>query len=309
MTKNIEIISIIVTLIVSSVLGLISVKFFGEYGWTIFVLIPLIIGFLPPFIVSKVNEISRNKSYKLSFSTLGVACLGLLIFAIEGIICIAMASPILALLTMLGSYLGYTSQGNRIINSTNTTLILILGTIGLMSFDSYNEPKGLIPVTTKITVNSEIEEVWKNVVTFNKIDEPADWIFRTGIAFPTDATIKGEGVGAIRYCNFSTGSFVEPITKWEEPNLLQFDVKEQPIPMNELNPFWEVHPQHLDGYFKSYKGQFKLTKLDDNKTELEGTTWYQVDITPEMYWKIWSNFIVHRIHERVLNHIKKESEK
>jgi len=309
MTKNIEIISIIITLIVSSVLGLISVKFFGEYGWTIFVLIPLIIGFIPPFIVSKVKEISRNESYKLSFLTLGVACLGLLIFAIEGIICIAMASPILALLTLLGSYLGYTSQGNRIINSTNTTLILILGTIGLMSFDYYNEPKGLIPVTTKITVNSEIEEVWKNVVTFNKIDEPTDWIFRTGIAYPTDATIKGEGVGAIRYCNFSTGSFVEPITKWEEPNLLQFDVEEQPIPMNELNPFWEVHPPHLDGYFKSYKGQFKLTKLDKNKTELEGTTWYQVDITPEMYWKVWSNFIVHRIHERVLNHIKNESEK
>ena len=78
--------------------------------------------------------------------------------------------------------------------------------------------------------------------------------------------------------------------------------------MNELNPFWEVHPPHLDGYFKSYKGQFKLTKLEKNKTELEGTTWYQVDITPEFYWQFWSDFIIHRIHKRVLNHIKNESE-
>ena len=220
-----------------------------------------------------------------------------------------MASPILVILTLLGSYLAFTSQGNKDVNSTNSIIIIALSTIGLMSFDIVNHPKGLIPIRTKIIVNSNIGDVWNNVVTFNKIDEPTDWIFKTGISYPTDATINGKGIGAIRYCNFTTGSFVEPITKWEKPNLLQFDVKEQPVPMNELNPFWEVHPPHLDGYFKSYKGQFKLTKLAENKTELEGTTWYQVDITPEIYWKFWSNSIIHRIHKRVLNHIKKVSEK
>ena len=308
MKKNIEIISIIITLIVSSVLGIISIQLFEEYGWTIFVLIPLVMGFLPPFITSQIKEITRNKSYKLSFITLGLACLGLLIFAIEGLICIAMASPILALSTLLGSYIGFISQGRKIANSTNTTIVLILATIGLMGFDSIYEPKGLIPVSTKVIVNSDINKVWSNVVTFNEIDEPTDWIFKTGISYPTDATIEGEGIGAVRYCNFSTGSFIEPITKWEKPNLLQFDVREQPIPMNEFNPFWEVHPPHLDGYFKSYKGQFKLMEIEENITELEGTTWYQVDIAPEIYWKFWSDFIIHKIHNRVLNHIKKESE-
>jgi hypothetical protein len=308
-TKNIKIISVLVTLVISVILGTISVQFFGEYGWTIFVLIPLMIGFLPPFMTGKTKQISRNEAYKLSFATLSLALLGLLLFALEGAICIVMASPILALLTLLGSYVGYQTQENTVVNTPNTMTVLILGAIGLMGFDTLNEPKGLIPVKTKIIVNSNIENVWKNVVTFDKIEEPVDWLFKTGIAYPTDATINGIGVGAIRYCNFTTGSFVEPITKWEEPNILQFDVKEQPIPMNEMNPFWEVHPPHLDGYFKSYKGQFKLVEIDDNKTELEGTTWYQVDITPEFYWKIWSDFIIHRIHDRVLNHIKKESEK
>ena len=180
--------------------------------------------------------------------------------------------------------------------------------LGFLSFDYINEPENLIPVRTRIIVNAPIENVWKNVVTFDKIDQPVDWIFKTGISYPTDATIKGTGVGAIRYCNFTTGSFEEPITKWEEPYLLQFDVIEQPIPMNEFNPFWEVHPPHLDGYFKSYKGQFKLKKISDNRTELEGTTWYKIDIQPEFYWKIWSDFIIHRIHKRVLEHIKSESE-
>tara|TARA_B110000114_G_C15053321_1_gene382194 strand:- start:910 stop:1575 length:666 start_codon:yes stop_codon:yes gene_type:complete len=220
-----------------------------------------------------------------------------------------MAFPILGLLVWLGSYLGYKSNTGKWMNPTNTTIGILLICISSMSFDYINEPENLIPVRTKIIVNTPIETAWKNVVTFNKIDEPVDWIFKTGISYPTDATIQGTGVGAIRYCNFTTGSFIEPITTWNEPNLLQFDVKEQPIPMNELNPFWDIHPQHLDGYFKSYKGQFKLTKISENKTEIEGTTWYKVDITPEIYWKTWSDFIIHRIHKRVLNHIKIESEK
>jgi len=309
MIKNIEIISVIITLILTYLLTYLLIQLLGEYGWGVFVLTPLILGFLPPFITSKVKKITRNKAYKLSFATLGISCLASLIFALEGLICIVMSLPVLALFTLIGSYLAYVLQGKEMANSTNVAMALILSSIGLTSFDVINEPGKLIPVRTEVMVNSTIDEVWNNVVTFNKIEEPVDWIFKTGISYPIDATIEGEGNGAIRYCNFITGSFVEPITKWDEPNLLQFDVKEQPIPMNEFNPFWEVHPPHLDGYFKSYKGQFKLTKIEENKTALEGTTWYKVDITPQIYWKLWSDFIVHRIHKRVLNHIKKEAEK
>ncbi|MCH3883412.1 hypothetical protein [Tenacibaculum aquimarinum] len=309
MKKNPKLFSILITLIVSAILGYIEIGVFKEYGWTVFLVIPFIIGFLPPYINGKLSKISKKESYNLSFITLGIVLVGLLIFAIEGMICIAMSLPLIALLVWLGSYIGFKANFGKWINPTNTTIGLFIICIGSMSFDYINKPENLIPVRTTVIVNSNIESVWKNVVTFEKIEEPTDWIFKTGISYPTDATIKGTGVGAVRYCNFTTGSFIEPITTWNEPNLLQFDVKEQPIPMNEFNPFWEIHPPHLDGYFKSYKGQFKLTKIGENKTELEGTTWYKVDITPEIYWKTWSDFIIHRIHKRVLNHIKLKSEK
>lgn len=308
MKKNIKPLSILITLIVSAILGYVEIGLYREYGWTIFLMIPFLIGFLPPFIVGRQIKTSIVESFKLSFLTLGIVLIGLLVFAIEGMICIAMALPIITALTCLGSYLGFLVNKKKWLNSTNGLIGLLLISIGTMSFDHANEPENLIPVKTKIIVDAPIEKVWENVVTFNKIDKPTDWIFKTGISYPTDAKIKGAGVGAIRYCNFTTGSFVEPITTWEEPNLLQFDVVEQPIPMNEFNPFWDIHPPHLDGYFKSYKGQFRLVKTNENKTELEGTTWYKVDITPEIYWKIWSDFIIHRIHKRVLNHIKIESE-
>lgn len=309
MKKNSKLFAILITLIIATILGYISIEIFKEYGWTLFLITPTIIGFLPPFINGKLTKTTKKESYQLSFLTLGIILIGLLVFAIEGMICITMSLPLTILLVWLSSYIGFKINTNKWINSKNTPIGLFIICICSMSFDLINKPQKVISVKTIIIVNSNIENVWKNVITFNKIDEPTDWIFKTGISYPTDATIEGVGVGAIRYCNFTTGSFVEPITTWNEPNLLQFDVKEQPIPMNEFNPFWDIHPPHLDGYFKSEKGQFKLTEIQENKTKLEGTTWYKVDITPEIYWKTWSNFIIHRIHKRVLNHIKIESEK
>lgn len=306
--KNIKPLCIILTLILSFLLGYISIGYFGDYGWTVFTFIPLLIGFLPPFLIGKVKSISRNASYSVSFLTFGIASFCLLVFALEGLICVVMSLPIMLPIVWLGSYIGYKINSKKKLNTSSILLVLVFSSVAFMGLDTVNTHNNLIAVKTKIIVNAPIETVWNNVVTFNKIEEPTDWIFKTGVSYPTDATIVGKGVDAIRYCNFTTGSFVEPITTWEEPTLLQFDVVEQPIPMNELNPFWDIHPPHLDGYFQSQKGQFKLTKISDEITELEGTTWYKVDIQPEFYWKSWSDFIIHRIHERVLNHIKKESE-
>lgn len=303
-----RVIAVLGTTILTGILGWVSIEFFGDYGWMVFILLPFLIGFLPPYIVGQKENLVKAEAYNLSFLTLGLCSFGLLVFGYEGLICILMALPIFSLLTWFGAYVGYSAIENNWINPNNVSIILVLLTLGFMGFDQFDNEPNLIPVRSKVIVDSPIREVWTNVITFNKIEEPTDWIFKTGIAYPTDATINGKGVGAIRYCNFSTGSFVEPITVWNEPNLLQFDVLEQPIPMNEFNPFWDIHPKHLDGYFKSYKGEFKLKQLKDGKTELEGTTWYIVDIKPEFYWKLWSNFIIHKIHNRVLNHIKLISE-
>ncbi|RZK09582.1 MAG: hypothetical protein EOO46_13430 [Flavobacterium sp.] len=139
------------------------------------------------------------------------------------------------------------------------------------------------------------------------MNKPKEFIFKTGIAYPINAKIEGSGIGAVRYCNFTTGSFVEPITIWERPNLLQFTVEEQPAPLKEIS-FWDLDAPHLHDYFVSKQGQFKLTKLKNGTTLLEGTTWYYHDIKPSFYWNIWSKYIVHKIHNRVLEHIKHNSE-
>jgi len=128
-----------------------------------------------------------------------------------------------------------------------------------------------------------------------------------GVAYPQRAEIHGTGVGAVRHCVFSTGTFVEPIEVWDAPSLLRFRVTEQPEPMREWIPY-HVHPAHLDHYLVSHKGQFLLESLPDGRTRVIGTTWYSNRMWPAAYWNLWSDYIIHRIHRRVLTHIQKLAE-
>lgn len=176
-----------------------------------------------------------------------------------------------------------------------------------MGFIEKNSKPELNSVVTSIEIETDAETVWKNVIEFPALDTPSEFIFKIGIAYPVDAKIEGVGIGAVRHCNFTTGSFVEPISVWDQPNLLKFSVAEQPAPMKELS-FWNVDAPHLHDYFVSKEGQFKLTRLPNGNTLLEGTTWYYHNIKPAFYWQLWSEPIIHKIHERVLKHIKMNSE-
>jgi hypothetical protein len=166
----------------------------------------------------------------------------------------------------------------------------------------------VIAVTTSVTIDAPEDVVWKNVTAFPPLSAPEEWLFRAGIAYPTSAQIVGSGPGAVRYCRFSTGDFVEPITQWDEDRLLAFDVSAQPQAMRELSP-WKITPPHLErNYMRSRRGQFRLVALSDRRTVLEGTTWYQNYFWPQVYWREWSDGIVHQIHLRVLRHVKQQAE-
>ena len=163
-------------------------------------------------------------------------------------------------------------------------------------------------VTTTIEIEAPPESVWPNVVGFSELPSPKAWLLNTGIAIPIRARIEGSGVGAVRYCEFTTGPFIEPITVWDYPQRLAFDVIDQPPSMEEWSPYQVVHAPHLVGGLVSKRGQFKLVRLPSGRTRLEGTTWYTIAMAPQWYWSGWSDVLIHAIHRRVLQHVKSLSE-
>ncbi len=301
--------AIMITCLIFWVITFINCFYLPDYTVGLFVWLPIVMAICTTVIYGYKNELTNRQLWRNAFFTLLVYCIGLLVFAIEGVICIIMAAPIGLFFTWIGYLVGKQILKSRSKEFPTAMLtFLVLSVPAVMGFEHLSEDEEDIhPVVTSIEINASPEQVWQNVIVFPELDEPEEFVFKTGIAYPINAVIDGSGVGAIRNCNFSTGSFVEPITVWDEPNLLAFDVKEQPGTMKELS-LYNIHPNHLHGYFISKQGQFKLTKLANGNTLLEGTTWYYNRIKPTIYWNVWSDYLIHTIHKRVLRHIKVHSE-
>ena len=290
---------------------LLSVYVLESYGAVMFFGSPIVTGAVSAYALNATAPRGLGLTLVHAVVTVAVACLAFLLFGIEGAICIAMAIPIMAPLAIAGALVGYAiaTQLRRPARSEHPGLIgcaVLLPAIALA--ESRIEPLPTIEVMTPMVIDAPPQRVWQHVIDFPDIEAEPEWLFQLGIASPERARIAGSGVGAIRYCEFTTGTFVEPITVWDAPHRLAFDVTDQPEPMFELTPYRHIHPPHLDGSFRSLRGEFRLIGLADGRTRLEGRTWYQLRIHPLSYWTIWTDRIVHRIHLRVLQHIKELSE-
>lgn len=308
--------SIVVLLVasLSFLFAFFSIDILKDYVWGLFVVLPLFIGITSSLLYGYASPKSLSQCTAVSFISIGILSLLILLFAIEGVICLVMAAPITALFTCIGAVIGYSLQ-KKLNRTSRQPLFIYLPMLTLlvptfMSVESSleQEPE-LTAIRTQIEINASPQTVWQHVLAFPTLQEPKELLFKTGIAYPIKAEIIGSGVGAVRYCRFTTGTFVEPITLWQENRLLQFTVEEQPEPMQELTPYGQIDTPHLHNYFVSKKGQFLLTELPNGHTLLKGTTWYYHKIGPTFYWQWWSDYIIHSIHLRVLHHIKTLSEK
>jgi hypothetical protein len=240
-------------------------------------------------------------------------CGGALIaFAIEGLGCLIMLLPLASPITLIGAVLGYSLQSRVSSNPREVWNIMLMLLLVLPVFSGAEKlagpPAPVYAATSCVTINAPPSRVWANVVGFPPLPPPREWIFRAGVAYPMSATIDGRGPGAMRRCVFSTGAFVEPIGIWDEPRLLKFSVTDNPPPMREWSPYSGLHPPHLEGFLTAEAGEFRLIDLGDGRTRLEGTTWYRHNLWPAAYWRLWSDYLIHRIHLRVLNHVKALSE-
>jgi hypothetical protein len=276
------------------------------YGASLFLGTPFVMGAVTAFLFNRKHPGGVRDTFQVVAMTLALTAGVIFILGQEGAICLVMALPLSLAVGALGGLLGRRialSQPGSMGSAALSVIALPLSTLAL--------PEGSPPlreVRSSIEISAPAEAVWRNVIAFPPIPAPEGFLFKTGIAYPKSARIEGEGVGAVRYCVFSTGAFVEPITAWEPGRRLSFDVVESPAPTQEWSIYSRIAPPHLDGYLASRRGEFRLIPLPGGRTRLEGSTWYQLRIGPRGYWALFSDHLIQRIHLRVLTHIQREAE-
>lgn len=304
-------VSLVATVGMAAAFVLLATSVLSEYGWAVFVVLPAAMGFTAVILYARGDRVPLSEAQVVAMLSMAMAGLGLLLFAMEGLICLIMAAPLAAALAAIGAALAWqvletlADGGER---RAALVLALFLPAGGVFAEHVAGQHAPLLEVTTSVVVAAPPETVWRHVVSFSDLPPPSELLFRAGIAYPVRARIEGAGVGAVRHCEFSTGAFVEPITEWEAPWRLGFAVTHNPPPMEEWTPYRSVHPPHLDGFLVSRRGEFRLEPLPGGCTRLQGTTWYQHHMWPVGYWQLWSDGIIHAIHRRVLNHISNLAE-
>lgn len=288
--------SIVITLVTVGI----GIYLKRSYSTGLFLGVPFTIGYISSYIYNRGHPRSVGESIVIALTSVAIAGGALIVFALEGVICTVMAIPLALLVAWPGAVLGRLVAQRTVDADAGAGMAMLLPLLVAV------EPRPAPPaheVVTVVEIAAPPHVVWRHVVSFRDLPPPTELMFRVGVAAPTRARIVGSGVGATRYCDFTTGSFVEPITAWQPSRLLAFDIVAQAPPMTEWSPYREVNPPHLDGYFRASHGEFRLTPLPGGHTRLEGRTRYVVDMFPQRYWTLPAGRIVTAIHERVLRHI------
>jgi uncharacterized membrane protein YhaH (DUF805 family) len=305
-----EIVGVAIAVVLGVALAVWGIQVLFLYGWGLFLGIPFFTGFVASWFLN--IKKTRSSLSTIAVSALVPALIGTALLSLgrEGLGCLLMAVPLALPFSIAGGLMARSilQRRSQTIASPNFAACVAILPLAMFAEHAAKFDPPVIAVTTGITIDAPASVVWRNVIAFPPLAPPQEWLFRAGIAYPTSGQIVGSGPGAVRYCHFSTGDFIEPITVWDEDRLLAFDVSSQAPAMQELSP-WKITPPHIGrNYMRSRHGQFRLVALSDQRTLLEGTTWYQNYFWPQAYWRLWSDEIVHQIHLRVLRHVKQQAE-
>lgn len=283
----------------------------STYGPALFVVLPIVSGFVGTLICGWKNPLGSKEAAFVSAVSVTFVGLGILTMQMEGMICLIMSAPLAYPAAILGGLIAC-SVLDRIHDSRKfkaTMMLVIMLPFGTIQWERvFPAEPPVYEVTSSVDIAAPPEKVWNALVHPYRLQRSDDLVFQVGIAYPTGAWIEGTGTDATRYCDFSTGQFVEPIREWRENELLRFEVVKNVPVMQEWNPFAEIHPPHLEGFMVTRQGQFRLTKIPGG-TRLEGTTWYQHGLQPAGYWRWWSDAIIHRIHGVILGELKEIAER
>ncbi len=290
----------------------VSVSVLKEYGAALILGSPCIAGFATAAIYVRLKP-GASFGGAMGATALALVLMGFIVAFIgfEGVFCILVLVPIYAMPAFMGAFIGYVTGPSLSRNRTGAAIATsMLSFFALLAVERISPLPALTPppVTTEVEIDAPPEKVWPLLPDVAPLPPPTELTFRTSIAFPVEARMIGEGVGATRVCHFDTGDAVETVDVWEPGRALGFTIESQPPPLRELTLWNTFRQPHNDGYIKNSRGELRLDPLPGGRSRLTGISWYEVRLTPEAYWRFWIDHFVHQIHHRVMDNIKARAE-
>lgn len=286
---------------------LISALTLGVYGWGLFVATPFVVGMTTGYIVNRrvPQTAARTTAHVLAAGALGG--LALLMFALEGFMCIILVAPLGLAAAALGGAFGraialFGHDGNR-------PLMSVAVLPALFALEASMPPAMPINTIESIEIAASPDAVWQAITSEAPIGLSPGLPGLAGLAYPVRSSLKGEGVGATRLGVFSTGTAVERVTEWKLGRVLAFTVLSQPPAMEEMSPYRHLNTPHLTGYVVTGETRYMLTPLRNGGTRLTLQAQTVLRIDPTAYWEPIARIAFHLNVQRVLKSAKLDAER
>lgn len=266
------------------------------YNAGVMLLLPLVQGFVAGFVRGKRQPDDMNGFLILLEFCLANGLAGFLILR-EGVICLIMAMPLIAVVQGIAFLIGRgvaESRSGRRVSVSLAPLILLAVTAETAG----PPPDAADAVSDSIVIHAPAAYVWKYVVAYPENPAPADyWMWRMGLPAPVNSVADAPVVGARRACRFTGGqSYEERITALEPGKRLDYVVTKQ-----------MTHPE-IAGHVSFDRGEIRLSQNPDGTTTLTTTGWYRLHVRPAPYFMWWSRDVTRHIHSRTLGYIRRLAE-
>jgi hypothetical protein len=260
---------------------------FINYGITLFCVLPACIGLLTGIVPQTGKAIFGMLAALTAF--IGFLWIG----GFEGIVCILMALPIIAICILLGYIIAaifrYFTRKDDTLKFSFLPFIIFLSAAGFESFWEGRQSYDM--VTTTVVLPFQASEVYDNIKEVDTVTASPSLFHKLGLPYPRKCIMTAESEGGLRICEFDEGKIVETILKLRKNELLEMEVSVYDLPGQ--------------NWF-SFKKDIYEIKGVDKSTTISRTTTYTSGLKPRMYWTWIEKMTIGAEQELVFKNLENE---
>jgi len=274
--------------------------------------VPFAMGYLSVHQYLQYSEPKSHRWYKwlfLPWLSVLLMLVGAFVFALEGIICILFASPIMLVFSLLGGIAARLIWGRFKRRSPGTISAFALPLL-LLAVEAHIPALFQVrTVETDILIHAPSAVVWNNIKSVQAIQPtelPGSWVSSIGFPKPIAATLSHEGVGGVRQASFTGGLvFTETVNEWVPDSDLLFSIHAdtESIPPSTL----DEHVTIGGDFFDVLEGEYRLEQRPEGVLlHLSSRERLSTHFNP--YAGLWTDAVMRAIQKQILAVIQKRCE-
>jgi hypothetical protein len=228
-----------------------------------------------------------------------------------GVLCVIMAAPFWLTGLVLGALSSNWIVQRKLPEQVATVAIIVAFAGGVMAFDGRDQfPVSRFTVERTIIVAASPERIWPQLLRLDGIEpEDGEWTIShavLGVPRPTEAVVRGVGVGAVRTGRWGNKVwFEEHIVGWTQNSSLDWRFV---FPAGSTLTSVDQHIDPRGPNVVVERGGYALEPLPSRATRVRLHTTYSVRTGVNAYASMWAQRILGDVQTNILAIVKDRSE-